>query len=679
MDNPLLNTEGLPRFTAIRPEHVIPAIDFLIADNRAQIEKLLSGAGPYTWDSLIAPIEVLEERLCRAWSPVSHLNAVMNSEALRAAYHACLPKLSDYAAEMGQNKRLYEAYQQIAQGPEYVKLDDAQKKVIENALRDFHLSGVALPPDKQARYKTIQQKLSALTAKFEENVLDATQSWHKHITDEAHLAGLPETARALARQTAEQKHLAGWVFTLDYPSYAPVMKYADRRELRSEMYRAYITRASDQGPHAGRWDNAPLMEKLLHLRHELAQLLGYSHFAALSLVKKMARSETEVLDFLNDLARRAKSHAERELGELRQFARAHDGVETLEAWDIPYYSEKLRRRLYHVSQEELRPWFPLPRVLTGMFAVAERLYGLSIREIANVETWHPDVRFFEIRDNGNTLRGRFYLDAYAREHKRGGAWMDECVARMRMRAGVQTPAAYLTCNFSAPLGGEPSLLTHEEVVTLFHEFGHGLHHMLTRVDHLGVSGINGVAWDAVELPSQIMENWCWEREALDVISGHYQTGAPLPQTLLDKMLKARNFQSGMQMVRQLEFALFDFRLHQEFDPGKGARARELLQEVRDAVAVVHPPEFERFANSFTHIFAGGYAAGYYSYLWAEVLSSDAYSKFEERGVFDAATGAEFLHTVLEQGGARDALELFVAFRGREPRMDALLRHHGLAA
>ncbi len=677
--NPLLNTEGLPHFTAIQPEHVEPAIDFLLAHNRGQIEKLLDGAGTYTWDTLIAPIEVLDERLNRAWSPVSHLNAVLNSEPLRAAYNACLPKLSDYATELGQNPRLYQAYKLIAEGPEYARLDGAQKKVIDNALRDFRLSGIALAPDKQARYKAIQQELSALTAKFEENVLDATQAWHKQITDETQLAGLPETARALARQTAEQKGLSGWMFTLDTPSYAPVMKYADNRELRGEMYQAYVTRASDQGPQAGRWDNAPLMEKLLSLRHELAQLLDYANFAERSLAKKMAQSTSRVLEFLRDLAARAKPMAGRELDELRHFARTHFAVRELEALDIPYYSEKLRLHQFDLSQEELRPYFPLPRVLQGMFAMVRRLYGLSIHEITNVETWHADVRFFEIRDVENNLRGQFYLDPYAREHKRGGAWMDECMARMRTQSGIQTPVAYLTCNFSAPLGDDPALLTHDEVVTLFHEFGHGLHHMLTLVDYLSVAGINGVAWDAVELPSQFMENWCWERAALDVISGHYQAGAPLPQTLLDKMLKARNFQSGMHMVRQLEFALFDFRLHQEFDPAQGGRVRELLQEVRDAVAVIRPPGFERFANSFTHIFAGGYAAGYYSYLWAEVLSSDAYAKFEERGIFDAATGAEFLHTVLEQGGTRDALELFVAFRGREPRIDALLRHHGLAA
>ncbi len=677
--NPLLNTEGLPRFTAIQPEHVEPAIDFLLAHNRGQIEKLLDGAGTYTWDTLIAPIEELDERLNRAWSPVGHLNAVLNSEPLRAAYNACLPKLSDYATELGQNQRLYQAYKLIAEGPEYAKLDGAQKKAVDNALRDFRLSGIALAPDKQARYKAIQQELSALTAKFEENVLDATEAWHKQITDETQLAGLPETARALARQTAEQKGLSGWVFTLDTPSYAPLMKYANNRELRGEMYQAYVTRASDQGPQAGRWDNAPLMEKLLSLRHELAHTLDYANFAERSLAKKMAQSTSQVLEFLRDLAGRAKPMAGRELEELRHFARTHFAVQELEAWDIPYYSEKLRLHQFDVSQEELRPYFPLPRVLQGMFAVVRRLYGLSIHEITNVETWHADVRFFEIRDSENNLRGQFYLDPYAREHKRGGAWMDECMARMRTRSGIQTPVAYLTCNFSAPLGDDPALLTHDEVVTLFHEFGHGLHHMLTRVDYLSVAGINGVAWDAVELPSQFMENWCWERAALDVISGHYQKGVSLPQTLLDKMLKARNFQSGMHMVRQLEFALFDFRLHQEFDPAQGGRVRELLKEVRDAVAVIKPPGFERFANSFTHIFAGGYAAGYYSYLWAEVLSSDAYAKFEERGIFDAATGAEFLHTVLEQGGARDALELFVTFRGREPRIDAMLRHHGIAA
>ena len=712
MTNPLLEFSGLPRFSVILPEHIEPAVDSLLADNRARIAALLDATAHYTWDNLIQPIEDLEERLEHVWSTVSHLNAVVNSESLRAAYNACLSKLSDYAAEMGQNARLYQAYKAIAAGPECTALSVAQKKIIDNALRDFHLSGIDLNPAAQARYKAITQELSKLASQFEEHLLDATHGWTRHVTDPAELAGLPPTAVALARQRAEvapdflppatlvhpctsQDKLDGWLFTLELPSYLPVMKYADHRALRHEMYEAYVTRASELGPNAGKWDNGPIIEKLLPLRHELAQLLGFNSYAEMSLAKKMAKSTQQVMGFLNDLARRSKPMAEHEFTELREFAHAQ-GIETLEAWDIPYYTEKLSQHKYAISQEDLRPYFPEPRVLEGLFAIMNRLYNLSVREIKGVEGWHPDVRFYEIRDaddvHGSTnvaggrtpgattqeLRGQFYLDLYARPHKRGGAWMAECITRKRTAAGVQTPVAYLTCNFSAPIGDDPALFTHDEVLTLFHEFGHGLHHMLTRVDYAGVAGINGVAWDAVELPSQFMENWCWEREALDLIAGHYQTGAPLPQSMLDKMLAAKNFQSGLHMIRQLEFSLFDFRLHLEFDPQKGPRVRELLDEVRAEVAVIRPPAFNRFANSFSHIFAGDYGAGYYSYKWAEVLSSDAYAKFEEQGIFDRATGLHFLHTILEQGGSREPMELFVEFRGREPTIDALLQHSGIA-
>ncbi|MCL5801348.1 MAG: oligopeptidase A [Gammaproteobacteria bacterium] len=696
MTNPLLEFSGLPRFSVILPEHVEPAVDALLAGNRARIAALLVAPGilppatlvrpctseptaHYTWDNLIQPIEDLEERLEHAWSTVSHLNAVVNSEALRAAYNACLPKLSDYAAEMGQNARLYQAYKAIAAAPEYTALSVAQKKIIDNALRDFHLSGVDLNPDDQARYKAITQELSKLASQFEEHLLDATHGWTRHVTDPAELAGLPPTAVALARQRASQDKLDGWLFTLELPSYLPVMKYADHRALRHEMYEAYVTRASELGPNAGKWDNGPIIEKLLPLRHELAQLLGFNNYAELSLAKKMAKSSSQVMDFLNDLARRSKPMAEREFNELLEFAHAQ-GIEALEAWDIPYYTEKLSQHKYAISQEDLRPYFPEPRVLEGLFAILQRLYNLTVHEIKDVETWHPDVRFYEIRDGATQeVRGQFYLDLYARPHKRGGAWMAECITRKRTVAGVQTPVAYLTCNFSAPVGDDPALFTHDEVLTLFHEFGHGLHHLLTRVDYAGVAGINGVAWDAVELPSQFMENWCWEREALDLIAGHYQTGAPLPQSMLDKMLAAKNFQSGLHMIRQLEFSLFDFRLHLEFDPQQGPRVRELLEEVRAEVSVIRPPAFNRFANSFSHIFAGDYGAGYYSYKWAEVLSSDAYAKFEERGIFDRATGLHFLHTILEQGGSREPMDLFVEFRGREPTIDALLQHNGIVA
>ncbi len=678
MTNPLLEFDGLPRFSAILPEHVEAAVDTLLADNRTRIAALLAATAHYTWDNLIQPIEDLEERLEHAWSTVSHLNAVVNSETLRAAYNTCLPKLSDYAAEMGQNVRLYQAYKSITDGPEYATLSVAQKKIIDNALRDFHLSGIDLDPTAQARYKAVTQEISKLASQFEEHLLDATHGWTRHVTDPAELAGLPPTALALARQRAEADKLDGWLFTLELPSYLPVMKYADHRALRREMYEAYATRASELRPNPSNWDNGPIIEKLLPLRHELAQLLSFNNYAELSLAKKMAKSTRQVMDFLNDLARRSKPMAEREFVELTEFARTR-GAGTLEAWDIPYYTEKLSQHTYAISQEDLRPYFPEPRVLEGLFAILPRLYNLIVREIKGIETWHSDVRCYEIRAaDTQELRGQFYLDLYARQHKRGGAWMAECITRKRTAAGVQTPVAYLTCNFSAPLGGDPALFTHDEVLTLFHEFGHGLHHMLTQVDYAGVAGINGVAWDAVELPSQFMENWCWEREALDLIAGHYQTGAPLPQALLDKMLAAKNFQSGLHMIRQLEFSLFDFRLHLEFDPHKGARVRELLDEVRAEIAVIHPPAFNRFANSFSHIFAGDYGAGYYSYKWAEVLSSDAYAKFEEQGIFDQDTGLRFLHTILEQGGSRDPMELFIEFRGRKPTIDALLRRSGIA-
>ncbi|HHM05654.1 MAG TPA: oligopeptidase A [Gammaproteobacteria bacterium] len=679
MSNPLLELTGLPPFSRIRPEHVEPAVDRLLEGNRYEIDSLLARGGPYSWGTLVQPIEALEDRLSRAWSPVSHMNSVVNNDELRAAYNACLPKLSAYATELGQNEDLYRAYQSLRDGEEWARLDQAQRKVVDNDLRDFRLAGVDLPAADKARYKDLMQELSNLNSKFEENLLDATNAWSKHITDEQLLAGLPPTAKALAAQTARQRKLDGWVLTLEFPSYLPVMSYADSGALRRELYEAYVTRASDAGPHAGRWDNTPVMERILALRHEAARLLGFANYAEYSLATKMAPSPDQVLAFLTDLARRSLAMAREELQEVRDYAREHHGASGLEAWDIPYYSEKLRQHRYAISQEDLKPYFPEPRVVQGMFEVVKRLYGLDIREVEGVDVWHEDVRFFNIFDARGELRGRFYLDLYARAHKRGGAWMDECIRRRRLPDGIQVPVAYLTCNFSPPVGDDPALFTHDEVLTLFHEFGHGLHHMLTRVDYAGVSGISGVPWDAVELPSQFMENWCWQREALDVIAGHYQTGAPLPQALFQKMLAAKNFQSGMQMLRQIEFALFDFRLHKEYDPERGPRIYETLEEVRDQVAVMKPPSFNRFPHSFAHIFAGGYAAGYYSYKWAEVLSADAFAAFEERGVFDRATGSRFLTTVLEQGGSKDPLELFIEFRGREPSIDALLRHSGIAA
>ena len=679
-DNPLLTMTGLPPFSQITATHVEPAIDALLAENRKTVDALLSATEKYTWDNLVQPLEEMEDRLSRVWSPISHMNSVVNSEALRNAYNACLPKLSEYSTEMGQNVRLYQAYKTIKDSNQYQQLDVAQKKIIDYALRDFHLSGVDLPDDKKIRFKEIQQQLSKLTTKYEENVLDATQGWTKHIVDEARLAGLPESARAMAKQAAAQKQLSGWLFTLDFPSYFAVMTYADDRDLRSEMHQAYVTRASEQGPHAGKWDNSQVMEEILSLRHELAQLLGYQTYAERSLVTKMADTPAKVLEFLHDLAKRSKPEADKELHELETFARKEHGVDQLEPWDISYYSEKLRQHTYAISQEELKPYFPETSVIPGMFHVVKRLYGINIQQVDGVDVWHPDVQFYEIRDEAGNLRGEFYLDLYARENKRGGAWMDVCIGRKRnLDDSVQTPVAYLTCNLTPPIGNDPALFTHDEVITLFHEFGHGLHHMLTRVDHVGVSGINGVAWDAVELPSQFMENWCWEKEALALLAQHYQTGQNIPDELYNKMYAAKNFQAGMQMVRQLEFALFDFRLHHEFDPAKGAHIQQTLDEVRQEVAVIKPAPYNRFQHGFTHIFAGGYAAGYYSYKWAEVLSADAFSLFEEEGIFDHQTGLKFLHTVLEQGGTREPMDLFVEFRGREPEIDALLRHSGIAA
>ena len=677
MSNPLLEQTGLPAFSQIRPEHVEPAIDQLLAENRQRIAGLLDEVGQPTWHNLVEPIEEWEDRLGRAWSPVSHMNSVVNSEALRAAYNACLPKLSDYGTEMGQNERLYAAYRAVAENGG--ALDAGQRKVLENALRDFHLSGVDLPADRKARFKAISQELSNLTSRFSENVLDATHAWSKSIDDVTVLEGLPQSALDLARQNAQQQDQDGWLLTLDYPSFQPVMTYADDAALRREVYEAYQTRASDQGPNAGRFDNSELMERILALRHEQAQLLGFANYAERSLARKMARSTDEVMHFLHDLAARSRPQAERELAELRTFAAEHHGVGRLEPWDIAYYSEKLRQHRYSITQEEVKPYFPETRVVPGMFEVVGRLYGVSFHEVQGVDTWHPDVKFYEIRDHDGSLRGQFYFDLYARKNKRGGAWMDDCQGRMKTASVEQIPVAYMTCNFTPPVGGKPALLTHDEVETLFHEFGHGLHHMLTRVDYAAIAGINGVAWDAVELPSQFMENFCWEREALDLFAAHYETGERIPDDLYRRMLAAKNFQSGMMMVRQLEFSLFDFRIHLEYDPARGGRVYEILEQVRDEVAVIRPPAWQRFPHAFSHIFAGGYAAGYYSYKWAEVLSADAFSLFEENGVFDQATGQSFLHNILEQGGSRDAMELFVAFRGREPQIDALLRHTGIAA
>ncbi|MFQ2736653.1 oligopeptidase A [Aeromonas caviae] len=679
MTNPLLTMDSLPPFSQIQPHQVQPAVTQAIADCKQKIADVLAQKEPHTWDSLIAPLEEVNDRLSRIWSPISHLNAVQNSEALRAAHDACLPLLSEFQTYVGQHEGLYQAYLALSESDDFPRLDDAQRKEILNTLRDFRLSGIGLPAEAQQRYGEIQARLSELASRFSNNVLDATQGWHKLVTDEAELAGLPASAQAAARQMAELKGKEGWLFTLDIPSYLPVMMYADSRALRAELYEAFTTRASDQGPNAGKWDNSAIMTELLTLRRELARLLGFANYAELSLATKMADKPEQVVDFLTDLAAKSLPQGKAELGEIRAFAAEQHGQDELAAWDLAYYAEKLKQHKFSVSDEQLRPYFPAGRVVKGLFEVVKRVFGMKVRERLGIDTWHPDVRFYDIFDADDELRGSFYLDLYAREHKQGGAWMDVCLGRRyRQDGSLQKPVAYLTCNFNGPVDGKPALFTHNEVVTLFHEFGHGIHHMLTRIDVAGVAGINGVAWDAVELPSQFLENWCWESEALAFISGHYETGEPLPADLLEKMLTARNFQAAMQMLRQLEFALFDFRLHQTFDPTRADQIPALLDEVRSQVAVMTPPAFNRFQHSFSHIFAGGYAAGYYSYKWAEVLSADAFSRFEEEGIFNPATGHSFLKNILEKGGSREPMELFRAFRGREPQVDALLRHSGIA-
>ncbi|MFA0899902.1 oligopeptidase A [Vibrio cholerae] len=680
MSNPLLTFTDLPPFSAIKPEHVKPAVEQAIADCRHTIDKVLAENPQPSWESVIAPIEEVDDRLSRIWSPVSHMNSVVNSDELREAYESCLPLLSEYRTWVGQHKGLFEAYKTIKESAEFAKLDRAQQKTISDSLRDFELSGIGLPLQEQKRYGEISKRMSELGSKFSNNVLDATMGWTKQITDVNLLAGMPESALAAAQAAAEAKGLEGYLLTLDIPSYLPVMTYCDNQALRKEVYEAYVTRASDRGPNAGKWDNSEIIAEQLKLRHEIARMLGFSTYSEKSLATKMAQTTDQVLGFLNDLASKAKPQGEREVEDLRQFAESEFGVKQLELWDIAYYSEKQKQYLFEISDEELRPYFPEQKVVNGLFEVLSRLFGMQVKERQGVDVWHESVRFFDIFDAQGTLRGSFYLDLYAREHKRGGAWMDECRVRRTTDSGaLQTPVAYLTCNFNRPVGDKPALFTHDEVTTLFHEFGHGIHHMLTQVEVGAVSGINGVPWDAVELPSQFLENWCWQEEALAFISGHYQTGEPLPKAMLDKMLAAKNFQSAMFILRQLEFGLFDFTLHTTYDPEVGPKVLETLAEVKKKVAVLPGLEWNRFSHSFSHIFAGGYSAGYYSYLWAEVLSADAFSRFEEEGIFNRETGQSFLNNILEMGGSEEPMELFKRFRGREPQIDALLRHAGIAA
>ncbi len=672
--NPLLDFSGLPRYTEVRTEHVTLAVEQLLAESRALVARLLADTNAPTWDNFMQPLDDANERLSRAWGQVGHLNAVMNSAELREVYNANLPKVTQYYAGLGQNLDLFNKVKAIRGGAEFAGLSAARQKIIENELRDFRLGGAELPEAQKARFMAIQEELSTLCSRFSDNLLDATNAYTWLVEDEAELSGIPADGRQVAAEAAEEAGKTGWLFTLKAPSYGPLMQYADNRALRERMYRAYVTRASES--ENSEFNNTPLMAQILKLRAEEAQMLGFANYAELSLASKMATTPQQVMDFLRELARRARPFAECDLAELRGFAKAQLGLAELSAWDVGYASEHLRKQRYAFSEQEVKQYFPEDKVLPGMFKLVQTLYGLSVRP-SQAPLWHEDVRFFDILNADGNLVGQFYLDMYARNSKRGGAWMDDAITRRRTASGIQTPVAYLNCNFAAPVGGKPALFTHDEVITLFHEFGHGLHHLLTLVEDIGVSGISGVEWDAVELPSQFMENFCWEWDVLQDMTRHAETGGKLPRSLFDKMIAAKNFQSGLQTLRQVEFSLFDMRLHCDYDANGGKTVQQLLDEVRSEVAVLIPPAFNRFPNSFAHIFAGGYAAGYYSYKWAEVLSADAYSLFEENGVLNMAVGLRFRDEVLAVGGSRDAMQSFVAFRGREPAIDALLRHNGL--
>ncbi len=677
MNNPLLENAGLPAFSQITPDIIQSAIEAIIADNRQQVDRLVANK-KVSWDGLIKPISLLEDRLSKAWSPVRHLNSVKSSDKLREAYNACLPLLSEHSTEMSQNYQLYQGYRTIADSPAYADLDTAQQKTIDDSLKHFRLGGVDLEGEDKQRYQQLEKDLSELQSSFENNLLDATQSWQKLISDAKQLQGLPEYAIAMVKQLAEQNNQSGYRLTLDMPCYIAIITHAQCRELRKEIYEAYTTRASDQKITDKKWDNADNMQQIVAKRQEKAKLLGFDNYAEYSLETKMAESVKQVLDFLYDLAQRSRSAAIDEVAERQAYAESMGFEGELQAWDYAYYSEKLKQHKYQISEEDLKPYFSDDNVIGGLFEIVKILYGVDIKSADNkVDVWDKSVRFYQINNSAGEMIGQFYLDLYARENKRGGAWMDECINRYHIDGKTQIPVAYLTCNLTPPIGDEAALFTHDEVITLFHEFGHGLHHMLTRIDVPDVAGINGVEWDAVELPSQFMENFCWQKPALELFARHYQTGETLPEELFDKMVAAKNFQGALLMLRQIEFALFDIRLYQQVSVTSAAQIQDILDQVRTEISVVKTPHNNRFQNGFSHIFAGGYAAGYYSYKWAEVLSADVFAAFEEAGIFDATIGRKFLHCILEQGGSRPAMKSFQCFRGREPNIDALLRHSGI--
>lgn len=672
MKNPLLELDSLPAFGRIEASHARPALEEVLAENRRRLAELTTQPSP-TFASLVIPMEELSHRLSRAWSPIGHLNAVANSTAMREAYNECVPLLTAYSSELGQNTALQAGYAYVLEH-EGGQLDSSQRKVVENALRDFRLAGVDLGPEQKARYCEVAQRLAQLATKFSENVLDAGRAYTRNVIDGAELAGLPANVIDRAAADAREANQSGWLFKLDQPTYMTIMASAASPQLRHDIYEAWITRASELGPSAGRFDNNPVIADILPLRHELARLVGFDNFANYALATRMAKSSKQVLSFLDDLARRCLPAGRQEFSDLEEFA-----GRKLDAWDIAFYSERLQESRFKVSQEALRPYFPLPKVLSGLFALIRRLYGISVRERPGVGVWHPSVRFYDLLDQDENVVAGFFLDPYSRTEKRSGAWMDECVVAKSLPAGTALPVAQLVCNFTSPVGNAPALLTHDEVITLFHEFGHGLHHMLTRVAYPSIAGINGVAWDAVELPSQFMENFVWRPEILPLISAHVDSGEPLPVDMLQRLLGTRTFNAALDTLRQIELASFDFELHANFDPSTAAAVAATLAGVRRRVAVVPAASFNRMPASFAHIFAGGYAAGYYSYKWAEVLAADAFEAFEEAGVFDRATATRFRDSILARGGSLDAMDAFVRFRGREPDVRPLLKQTGIAA
>ena len=673
--NPLLEERPLPAFARVRPEHAGPAIEAVLAENRAGIRGLANEKSDET--SFLMPMEVMEGRLEEVFSPIQHLRAVCDSPQWRDAYNECLSKITEYSTELSHNKELYEKYKEIKEGAAWSSLSAARQKEVDLSLRSFRLGGVGLPKKEKKRFAEIEQELAACCARFTDNVTDATGAWSVELTDDSRLEGLPDAHRETLRADALAHEQEGWRISLMPPSVEAVLTYANDRELRHEVYVAHATRASDQGPQAGKYDNTDLIERILRLRHEQAQLLGFETIADHALATRMAETPDQVLDFLHDLVEQAREKTRGELEDLRKFAREELQLDDLQRWDLAWVSEQLRIRRYQLKDSELKPYFAADTTIQGMLDLASDLFQLEISRRDDVEVWHPDVRFYEIKDASGILLGQFYLDPYARPHKHGGAWMGACAHR-RLRGSDEQPAvAYLTCNGSPPTAETPALFGHSDVVTLFHEFGHGLHHMLTRVGCLAVSGIEGVEWDAVEWPSQWMENWCWEPEALGRFARHYRTGEPIPSEMMERLRASRVYNAGLALMRQLEFALFDFRLHLGYRPGEGAGVAKLWAEVRAETNVMDTPDFVRTAHSFEHIFSGGYTAGYYSYKWAEVLSGDTWEAFQEEGLFNRETAGRFMDCVLSAGGVRAAADMFKAFRGRAPSPEPLLRQMGL--